>query len=89
MKSTFKTDIKLGERYIDKQTGIQGVATSVHFYQHACERVCIEFVKPDGELQEVMFDSPRLTSVATGKTATTEKTGGPARFGEKRQGPIR
>lgn len=84
MKTTYKTDIKLGQRYLDQQTGITGVATSIHFYQHACERVTLEFVKPDGELQEVTFDSPRLTNVATGETATSTRTGGPARAGETR-----
>lgn len=83
-KQNYRTDIKLGERYRDDQTGIEGVATSIHFYQHACERVTLEYVKPDGELQEVTFDSPRLTSVRTGKTATTTRTGGPARAGERR-----
>jgi hypothetical protein len=84
MKNTFKTDIKLGERYRDDQTGLEGVAASIHFYQHACERVTLEMVKSDGELMEVTFDSPRLTSLRTGERATADKTGGPARAGEKR-----
>lgn len=81
----YRSDVKLGEKYIDQQTGITGVATGIHFYQHACERVTLEFVKSDGELQEITFDSPRLTSVATGVTATTTRTGGPARAGETRR----
>ena len=89
MKQSFKTDIKLGERYRDEQTGIEGVATSVHFYQHACERVTIEYVKPDQTLEELTFDSPRLTSIRTGITAVTTKTGGPARAGETRSVPAR
>ena len=84
MKNTFKTDIRLGERYRDEQTGIEGVATSAHFYQHACERITLEFLKNDGELQEVTFDAPRLTSVRTGIKAVTTRTGGPARAGEAR-----
>lgn len=87
--STFKSDITLGERYLDAQTGIEGVATSIHFYQHACERVTIEVVKTDGELMELSFDAPRLTSVRTGKTAQTTRTGGPARAGERREVPSR
>jgi hypothetical protein len=89
MKQAFKTDIKLGEKYRDNQTGIEGIASSVHFYQHACERVTLEYVKPDRTLEELTFDSPRLTSVATGITAVTAKTGGPARAGEKRTGGAR
>jgi hypothetical protein len=84
MKTSFKTDIRLGERYRDDQTGIEGVATSVHFYQHACERVTLEYLNGDRDVQEVTFDAPRLTSVRTGVTAVTTRTGGPARAGEKR-----
>lgn len=89
MKQTFKTDIKLGDRYRDDQTGIEGVATSVHFYQHACERVTLEYVNKDGDISEVTFDSPRLTNLRTHLTATTTKTGGPARVGETRSVPGR
>lgn len=88
-KNKFATDIRLGERYVDKQTGIEGVATSIHFYQHACERVTLEYVTPDRKLEELTFDAPRLTSVTTGETATTTRTGGPARAGEKRTGGAR
>ena len=84
MKHGFETDITLGERYRDDQTGIEGVATSIHFYQHACERVTLEFLKADGELQEVTFDAPRLRSIKTGVVAQVTKTGGPARAGERR-----
>jgi hypothetical protein len=73
----FQSDIELGKRYNDPQTGINGVATSIHFYQYACERVTLEFVKPDGELQEVTFDSPRLEDAETKERATTTRTGGP------------
>jgi len=87
--TAFQTDIKLGDRYSDDQTGIEGVATSIHFYQHACERVTLEFLKNDGELQEVTFDAPRLRSLSTGILAKVTKTGGPARAGETRQVPGR
>jgi hypothetical protein len=45
----FETDIDLGEKYLDPQTGIQGTATSIHFYQYACERVTLEVVLHKGE----------------------------------------
>jgi hypothetical protein len=76
-KPKYETDIRLGERYRDDQTGIEGVATSVHFYQHGCERVTVELVMRDGELKEYTFDAPRLTHIATGVTAVTTRTGGP------------
>lgn len=78
-KVTYESDIILGDRYLDKQTGIEGVASAVYFYQHGCERVNIEVLNKDGELKEYGFDSPRLTHVQTGVTATTTRTGGPAK----------
>jgi hypothetical protein len=83
--TNFRTDIKLGTKYRDDQTGIEGIATSIHFYQYACERVTIEFIKNDGELQEVTFDAPRLRSLESGLLAKVAKTGGPARAGETRK----
>lgn len=78
MKNTFKTDIILGERYRDEQTGIEGTATSVHFYQFACERIAIEAVIK-GKIEEYYFDAPRLIHLDSGKRATTTLTGGPQR----------
>lgn len=87
--TSYKSDIKLGERYIDDQTGIEGVATAIYFFQHACERVQIEYVnEKDGDLKELVFDSPRLRSVKTGSQATSDRPGGPARAMEgMRPGP--
>lgn len=74
----YKSDIVLGEKYIDKQTGYEGVATSVSFFQHACERVVIEaFDDRRKQVIESVFDAPRLTHIKTQKVATTTKTGGP------------
>jgi hypothetical protein len=87
-KTSYDTDIRLGERYIDKQTGIQGTATAVTFFQHGCERVSIETVV-NGEIKDYGFDSPRLTHVETQKQATTTRTGGPERgVSGRRQGPV-
>ena len=77
-QSAFPSDIKLGEKYIDKQTGYEGIATSVTFFQHACERVCIEsFDTERKQVIESVFDAPRLTHVETGQIAKVTKTGGP------------
>jgi hypothetical protein len=74
----YKSDIVLGQKYIDKQTGFEGVATSTTFFQHACERVCLEtFDTERKRVIECVFDSPRLTRISTGQVAKTEKTGGP------------
>jgi hypothetical protein len=88
-KQSYRTDIKLGERYRDDQTGIVGVATSITFFQHACERVQIEKVSDhDGDIKEYIFDAPRLTHVETNVTAKVAKTGGPGRPNAQR-GPVR
>lgn len=77
MKTKYATDIKLGERYLDPQTGLEGTATSLHFYQFSCERVTLEVMARDGKLEEYTFDSPRLENCKTKQRATTTKTGGP------------
>lgn len=80
-KTKYESDIRLGERYEDKQTGIKGVATAVHFYQYGCERVNIE-VMVAGKIEEYSFDAPRLTHIDTQKQATTTRTGGPAKHAD-------
>lgn len=71
----YQSDIELGKRYLDKQTGIEGVATAVAFYQFACERVTIETVVA-GKIEEYTFDAPRLTNMETSETARATRTGG-------------
>lgn len=82
--TSYQSDIVLGDRYEDAQTGYEGVATGVSFYQHACERVCLEAFDPIRKtVVEQIFDAPRLTAIKTGKIAKVTKTGGP------RPGPSR
>lgn len=77
----FKSDIILGESYIDEQTGYSGVATGITFFQHACSRVCIESYDSERkQIKEVVFDAPRLRPVGGGKKIKERgavKTGGP------------
>lgn len=82
--ANYTTDIVLGERYRDTQTGIEGVATSVHFYQYACERVTLEVLNKDGEINEYAFDAPRVVSVSSGVVPEVTKTGGPGGVHESR-----
>ena len=84
-QTSYGSDIVLGEKYRDEQTGIEGIATSVSFYQHACERVVLELVV-EGKIEEFVFDAPRLTHIETNQKATSEKTGGPDR-GERNMRP--
>lgn len=76
MKTRYATDVKLGERYRDEQTGIEGTATAVSFYQYGCERVSIEAVVA-GKIEEYGFDAPRLTHVSTNeRIAPSPRPGG-------------
>jgi hypothetical protein len=74
----YASDIVLGERYLDEQTGIEGTAIALSFFQFGCERVSLELVV-EGKIEEYGFDAPRLTRVNTGEKAETSATGGPAR----------
>jgi hypothetical protein len=79
-KTKYASDIELGERYRDEQTGHEGVATAIYFYQHACERVAVEtYDSQRREVKSETFDAPRLTHVKTGVLAGASRPGGPAR----------
>lgn len=56
---------ELGEKYVDTQTGITGIAVSSTRYQHGCERIVLEYVV-DGTLKTECFDAPRLMHAGTG-----------------------
>lgn len=76
-KENYRSDVKLGERYRDPQSGIEGVATAIYFFQYACERVQLELLNRDGELKEYSFDAPRLVHIETKEPVRTDRTGGP------------
>lgn len=89
-KTNYKSDIVLGERYVDKQTGYEGVATCITFFQHACERIILENYDAERkQVKEVVFDAPRLTHIATDKIAKTKKTGGPGQPAGQRGPAVR
>lgn len=77
--STYKSDLKLGEKYKDQTTGLIGHCTAIHFYEHACERATLRYVDHQGNVQEVGFDAPELIHIESGQVATASKPGGPAR----------
>lgn len=79
----YKSDIKLGEKYRDSQTGYEGIAAAIYFFQHACERVSIETYDPERrEVKTETFDAPRLVHVGTERQATSPRPGGPMRTQE-------
>lgn len=78
MKHQYKSDVVLGEKYRDTQTGYEGIAIVAAFFQHGCERITLESYDAERkEIKEMSFDAPRLQSVKTGRQATSERTGGP------------
>ncbi len=88
-KQKYETDIQLGERYRDEQTGMEGIATAIFFFQHACERVQLERINSHNQqLEETVFDAPRLTHVGTGLRAVVARPGGPAREHHVRPGVV-
>lgn len=85
----YKSDLKLGERYRDKTTGVEGHLVSIHIYEHACERGTLRYVDGMNAVVEATFDAPELVSVVTGKVPKVEKTGGPDRGTGARSVPRR
>lgn len=88
---TYKSDLLLGARYRDKGTGIEGNLTSIHFYEHACERGNLRYVDRDGNVQEASFDAPELLRVDVEPPAPVrqQRTGGPSRAVGARVSPSR
>jgi hypothetical protein len=77
--STFRTEIEFDKKYRDKNTGFEGTATQMYFYQHGCERVLLKGMNTQGEIVEYVFDAPELEDAATkrGIKLLDRKTGGP------------
>jgi hypothetical protein len=73
----YKSDIKIGEKYRDTQTGFEGHATALSFFQHGCERVTLKGMNTQCEIVEYAFDAAEVESVKTGLRAVSERTGGP------------
>lgn len=67
--------IKLGEKYKDKLTGIEGVAVAITEYQFGCKRIILEYIGKDEAGNKVglefTVDEQRLTA------KKTKRPGGP------------
>lgn len=67
----YKSPIKLGEKYRDERTGIEGHAVAVAFHATGCNEVALEWVsdKPDvltgSEVVEKFFAEARLIPAGT------------------------
>lgn len=70
MSETYTSEnIVLGERYRDTDTGFEGVATVVSFFQHGCERVTLKGMDREGRIVEYGFDAPEVSVVDPVRTA--------------------
>ena len=78
MSVEYRSDIRLGEKYRDKMTGVVGTATSLHFFQNACERVVLTYLNK-GLVENANFDAVDLVDAESGAEAKSEKPGGPER----------
>lgn len=78
----YTSDIVLGAKYRDGQTGMEGTAVVLLFHQHSCERVVLESPTVEGDdLRFFEFDAVRLENleplkekpeaVSTGATVTS------------------
>lgn len=80
----YTSDVVLGRRYRDEQTGFTGTAIYVTFHQHSCERVALETFH-DGELKAYEFDTARVIELdekgkpVTGKALPQSRPGGAAK----------
>ena len=78
-KHIYKSDLKLGERYRDQTTGLEGHLVAIHLYEHACERGTLRYVNGQQDVTEASFDAPELVHVPSGVAAKSDRTGGPNR----------
>lgn len=85
-KTKDESEVKLGERYKDKVTGFEGIATARYEFLHGCTRINLEGEAQDGEAKSEAFDAPRLVEVDSGDEITSKKTGG-VRPGPSPKGP--
>lgn len=88
-KHTYKSDLKLGEKYKDKTTGLAGHLIAIHLYEHACERGTLRYVNGQQDVTEATFDAPELVLISTGEVAKSTRTGGPDRASGARSVPGR
>jgi hypothetical protein len=59
----YQSEIELGAKYRDTQTGYEGIAVFIEFHQWRCEQVALEKLE-GGEVKAFMFDADRLAQIA-------------------------
>lgn len=72
----YESEIQLGGKYRDEQTGFEGVAIYLTFHQHSCERAAIEGKAEGGDIKAYEFDAVRLTLVEPPKAKYKKPSNG-------------
>lgn len=57
----YRTDIVLGDSYVDLVSGWEGVATAVYFYLNGCARVEVAAKDENGKPKGFVFDEVQLS----------------------------
>lgn len=81
---SYKSDVKMGEVYVEPFTGIEGKVVAISFYEHACERVTLRYAHK-GQVYDATFDAAELQHKETKVPVTTTRTGGPSRGTDARR----
>lgn len=66
--TTFVTEVELGQRYRDKHTNYEGVAISVHFYEHSEPKTTLRALV-DNKVNDQAFDVSTLLPINGDKRA--------------------
>jgi hypothetical protein len=73
----YESDVQMGERYCDTQTGFEGTCTAVTFFQHGCERLTLKGINKLGNIVDYAFDAPEVTLMKDSTVPVVRKVGGP------------
>lgn len=84
----YTSEVTVGGKYRDKNTGVEGQAVMIEFHLHSCERVVLEFVK-DGELKQYVFDAVRLELVEEPEEAYVKPSSGGVTTSRSVSRPVR
>jgi hypothetical protein len=69
---------KLGKKYRDTITGVEGTATSITEFLYGCRRIGLVTTNADGDVKDWVFDEPGLEEVKEPERVTPRQdTGGP------------
>lgn len=75
MSTSYESEIEIGGKYRDTQTGWEGVAVIIQFHQYQCEQVALERME-GGDVKAYFFDAERLELVEAPKKSFLKRATG-------------